>query len=97
MSNKTLTVDVGTTVAEAEKNASAFAGALYDAIPTDFAPGQTFKNAFVKSFLNRANRARRMAGEIFGIGSRKAVKNEVLEYEEEEEFYDDDHECCHHS
>ena len=95
----TVSINVGDTVAQAEANAAKFAGELYDAIPIEFAPGQAFKNAFVASFLGRSNRARKMAGEVLGYGSRKAViaENYGIEAEEEDTCCEPETTCCHSS
>ena len=95
----TVSINVGDTVAEAEANAVKFAGDLYDAIRIDYAPGQAFKNAFVESFLGRSSRARQMAGEVLGSGTRKPViaEKHYQEDEDEDTCCEPETTCCHSS
>ena len=92
---KTLTFDIGTSVEEAEAAAKKLASDLYEVIPTGYAPGQAFKNSFVQSFLHTSGRARDMAREVLGYGTRKAVKPEyALPVVEEKYGEDEDDDCC---
>lgn len=69
----TLNSRTGATAAEADANARELARSLYHAIPINESAGQTFKNSFVEEFLNVSNRARKMASEVLGSGTRRPV------------------------
>ena len=101
-----ISLDLGVTVTSARDAAISAAMSIYKQAPINDARGQTFKNEFIKAFLNRSERAKQAASVIIiGKGSVKPIiggyEEEVEDVEEEEdtldEDYDDDFECtcCH--